>query len=223
MATRGFTLIELMIVIVILAVVAAIALPNLLAARLSANEAAAIATMREFVSAQAQFHTRAVADTDGDGVGEYGTFAELSGSVGIRGGALLRPTVLGSSFRDVNINGEVVRSGYQFRVYLPDIGGDGQGEQAGGGAPVGVDPDMAETTWCAYAWPTDYEHSGVRTFFVNQQGQVMFATSTLYSGPGNGPLPGAAFVAGGAATSITGRVAGGLTGRDGAFWRVAPN
>jgi len=223
MAHRGFTLIELMIVIVILAIVASIALPNLLSARLSANEAAAIATMRELVGAEAQFHTRAVVDTDNDGTGEYGTLGEMCASVAVRGGGLMRPAVLGSAFHNMNASGEAVRSGYQYRLYLPDITGEGLGEQPGGGAPAGVDPDLAETTWCAYAWPTDNEQSGVRTFFVNQQGQVMFAISTLYSGPGNGPLPGAAFVMGGSATSITGRVAGGLTGRDGAFWRVAPN
>ena len=60
-----------MIVIAIIAIIAAIAIPNLLAARLSANETAAIATLRNIISAQAQFQQSAKADTDTDGTGEY--------------------------------------------------------------------------------------------------------------------------------------------------------
>ena len=44
---KGFTLVEIMIVVAIIVLLAAIAIPNLLRARLSANEATAIAAMRE--------------------------------------------------------------------------------------------------------------------------------------------------------------------------------
>jgi len=52
---RGFSLIELLIVVAIILIIAAIAIPNLLRTRQSANEAAAVSDMRSIVTAEATY------------------------------------------------------------------------------------------------------------------------------------------------------------------------
>jgi type IV pilus assembly protein PilA len=54
---RGFSLIELLIVVAIILVIAAIAIPNLLKARIAANQASAASALRVMVTANTNYHT----------------------------------------------------------------------------------------------------------------------------------------------------------------------
>ncbi|MGA7918752.1 MAG: prepilin-type N-terminal cleavage/methylation domain-containing protein [Candidatus Acidiferrales bacterium] len=52
---RGFSLIELLIVVAIILIIAAIAIPNLLRAKIAANQSSAVGSLRTLSSAQAAF------------------------------------------------------------------------------------------------------------------------------------------------------------------------
>ena len=68
MRREGFTLIELMIVVAIIAIIAAIAIPSLLTAKKSGHEAAVIASLRTLSSTEEQYNTR---------FGAYGSLADM--------------------------------------------------------------------------------------------------------------------------------------------------
>ena len=67
---KGFSLIELLIVVVIIGIIAAIAIPNLIASRRAANEGSAQSTLRMLHTAQGTYSAA-------DGNGRYGNLADL--------------------------------------------------------------------------------------------------------------------------------------------------
>lgn len=232
----GFTLIELMIVVAIIAIIASVAIPKLLSARLSANESAAISTLRSISSAQAQLQSSSAIDTDSDGGGEYGFFAELSGTIAIRqddgsgaptvtGSTPLVPSMLSSALGNVQ-SGVVVRSGYVFQIWLPQSGAApvGAAEAADGGMGTDVpDPDNSEVFWCAYAWPLDVGSTGNRSFFVNQDGDILQYNNRgteVYEGLAGGPDYDASYTVATDMSSPMANAGAGLAATDGEVWAV---
>jgi prepilin-type N-terminal cleavage/methylation domain-containing protein len=233
----GFTLIELMIVVAIIAIIASVAIPRLMAARLSANESAAISTLRSISSAQAQIQSSGAIDTDNDGGGEYAFLGEMAGTTQMRvsnGAApfaaaagtavdILNPSVLSAAFGNLDATGFVTRSGYNFQVFLPDAAANpvGLAEAPGPAATqLGTGPNNCEVLWCAYAWPANVNQTGNRAFFTNQEGDLM---QTQNRGTGGAPqydgiATRPAFSAAYTLADMGSPMANGIAGTDGNVW-----
>ena len=82
---KGFSLIELLIVVVIIGIIAAIAIPNLLAARRSANEGSAVSSLRTIHGAQMTYSSTYGAGSYAGTLGALNTNGLIDSALGLSG------------------------------------------------------------------------------------------------------------------------------------------
>ena len=155
---KGFSLIELLIVVAIILIIAAIAIPNLLQSRQRANETSAAGSLRTINTSEVTYQTTY-------GVG----FAYNLTTLGPGGG--LPYTCQNAGLID-NVLANGFKSGYNFATTNPPGGAP---QPAGVGVPPGGCPNWG---WSGYAYnATAQPNQGKRGYYTDDSGVIRFCVA----------------------------------------------
>ncbi|MFY9751828.1 MAG: prepilin-type N-terminal cleavage/methylation domain-containing protein [Candidatus Acidiferrales bacterium] len=153
---KGFSLIELLIVVAIILIIAAIAIPNLLRARMAANESSAAGSIRSINTANATFQTT-YGHSFAPSLTALGGAAPAAGTAAPCNAANLIDQTLGTD--------PATKSGYVFTY----VGGTADtGDVASAGNPA----CGSRLTYTITASPLTVGSTGNRSFFTDQTGVI---------------------------------------------------